>query len=159
MYFPPRHVIQKCYKVCQGLWRHFKVVTATFVWTRNQHFPPLYGYKIHVFLSCWQECIPVGCVPPACWLYPIVSHVSRGGGSAPHPDADPLWMQPPLDANHQRQTPLPTDATPLDADPLVMWPVMHAGKPPPTPDRQTPVKTLPCLKLRLRAVTRAMTKS
>ena len=26
-----------------------------------------------------QECIPVGCVPPTCWLYPIVSHVSEGG--------------------------------------------------------------------------------
>ena len=112
MYFSPRYVIPKCYKVCQGLWRHFKVVTSTFVWTKNQHFPPLHGYKIHVFFSWLQECIPVGCVPPACWLYPIVSHVSRGGGSAPHPDSDPLWMQPPLDANPQRQTPLPTDATP-----------------------------------------------
>ena len=25
-----------------------------------------------------QESIPVGCVPPACWPYPVVSHVSRG---------------------------------------------------------------------------------
>ena len=27
-----------------------------------------------------QESIPVGCVPPACWIYPVVSHVSRAGG-------------------------------------------------------------------------------
>ena len=35
-----------------------------------------------------------------------------------------------------------------------MWPVMHAGKPTPSllVDRQTPVKTLPCPKLRFRAV-------
>ena len=29
-----------------------------------------------------KECIPVGCVPPALWLYPVVSHVFWGGGSA-----------------------------------------------------------------------------
>ena len=51
-------------------------------------------------------------------------------------------------------SPPEADLPPLDSDfpwMLVMWPVMHAGKPPPV-DRQTPVKTLPCHKLRLRAV-------
>ena len=81
--------------------------------------------------TCWlvdlkQECIPVGCVPPACWPYPIVSHggfASGGGGSA-----SMGW-----------------------ADPPVMWPVMHAERPTPQCG-QTPVKTLPCPKLRLRVV-------
>ena len=35
-----------------------------------------------------QESIPVGCVPPACWIYPVVSHVSRaGGGVSTHSQA------------------------------------------------------------------------
>ena len=52
-----------------------------------------------------QECIPVGCVPYARWLYPIVSN---GVFCPPTPpnlryrpplEADPLWMQTPLDAD------------------------------------------------------------
>ena len=65
---------------------------------------------------------------------------SSGEGSAP-------WMQTPtLDADPSP----PRMLTSLP--PLVMWPVMHAGKPTSTVDRQTPVKTLPCPKLRLRVV-------
>ena len=58
------------------------------------------------------ECIPVGCVPPACWLYPIVSE----GVSAP--DADP-----PGRRSHPGCRPCPLDAlppecwSPPDADP------------------------------------------
>ena len=26
-----------------------------------------------------QECIPVGCVPPSCWPYPVVGEGSAGG--------------------------------------------------------------------------------
>ena len=72
--------------------------------------------------------------------------------------------QPPLGCRHSllpalldadpppcRQTPS-WRQTPLDADPLVMWPVMHAGKPNPPPHRIMLVKILPCPKLRLRAV-------
>ena len=55
----------------------------------------------------------------ACWPYPVVCHVSRGEGGLP---------TPLLDADH-----------PLDADPLVMWPVLHAGKPTPPP---TPVNRM-----------------
>ena len=78
----------------------------------------------------------------------------------------PPWMQtllldahPLLDTHPLRQTllhadppwgRLPLEADPLEADPpggrpmLVLWPVMHAGKPTPHPmDRQTPGKTLP----------------
>ena len=32
-----------------------------------------------------QESILVGCVPPACWPYPVASHVSRGWGGLPPP--------------------------------------------------------------------------
>ena len=48
----------------------------------------------------------------------------------------------------------PWNQTPGCSRPLVMWPVMHAGKPttPPWTEWHTGVKTLPCPKLRLRAV-------
>ena len=47
-------------------------------------------------------------VLPACWPYPVLSHVSWGSSAQfPPPEADPPWMQTPL----------------------VMWLVMHAGKP------------------------------
>ena len=60
-----------------------------------------------------QECIPVGWVPSARSPHPVVS----------------WWVFPPH--------PHP-DVDPLDADPPVMWPVMHAGgKPPPPPCEQT----------------------
>ena len=45
--------------------------------------------KVKLYITMWpttsnymekQECIPVGWVPTACWLYPILSHVSWGGG-------------------------------------------------------------------------------
>ena len=49
-----------------------------------------------------------------------MSCISGWAGSVQPPllDADP-----PPDADH-----------PLDADPLVMWPVLHAGKPTPPPN-------------------------
>ena len=50
-----------------------------------------------------QESIPVGCVPPACWPYPIVSHISLGGGVCPIPSpvGRPRGICPtPPDANH-----------------------------------------------------------
>ena len=53
------------------------------------------------------------------------------------------------------ETPRTETSLPGQETPLVMWPVMHAGTetlPAPPVDRQTPVKTLPCPKLRLRAV-------
>ena len=80
-----------------------------------------------------QVCIPfpVGCIPPTCWPYLIVSR-----GVCPPP---PPWMQ-----------------TPWRQIALVMWPVMHAGRPTPTPRGQkewhTLVKILPCPKLRLQTV-------
>ena len=43
-----------------------------------------------------QECIPVVCVPPARWLYPVVSN-GGGGESANLPNADPLDTDPLVD--------------------------------------------------------------
>ena len=64
-------------------------------------------------------------------------------------DADAPKMQTSPDEDLPRARP-PWMQTPLDADPLVMWPVLDARKPPPPlVDRQTPVKTIPCPKLRL----------
>ena len=86
-----------------------------------------------------QECIPVGCVLPTCWPYPIISNVSRGS-------AQPRWMQNCKWLNllcpwRQRPSWMQTPP-PLEADPLVNWPVMHAGKPPPWTEWQIDVKTL-----------------
>ena len=106
-----------------------------------------------------QECIPVGCVPPTHWPYPVVSHVSQGCLPAPPPDADPpldadllpLVADPPrcrpLSPWMQTLLPLGADPPPfLDADssaliqtpslPSACWEVnspfpVHAGKPPP----------------------------
>ena len=46
----------------------------------------LFTGNIFLLKLYWiQESIPVGCIPPACWPYPVVS-----GGSQPNPlDADP----------------------------------------------------------------------
>ena len=53
---------------------------------------PLYFYHCQFCRKiCGQECISVGCVPPACWLYPVVSNVCvcGGGERSAHPfDAD-----------------------------------------------------------------------
>ena len=49
-----------------------------------------------------QECIPVGCVPPARWLYPIVP----SGSAQPPLDADlSPWIQTSLDADPQMHPP------------------------------------------------------
>ena len=58
-----------------------------------------------------QECIPVGCIPPAHLPYPIVSD---GGVCATPPEADPQ-MQTPL-MQRTLDTEPPPDADPLDAD-------------------------------------------
>ena len=59
-----------------------------------------------------------------------------GGGSGPLcRQTQGRTAQLPLDVDpHMQTTP---DADPLDADPLVMWPVMHTGKPTPSVDRMT----------------------
>ena len=47
-----------------------------------------------------QECIPAGCVPPACRPYSVVSDGGGGEwGGLPNPECrPPPWMQTPLDA-------------------------------------------------------------
>ena len=75
-----------------------------------------------------QEYIPIGCVTPARLPYSAVSDGGRGGlptppGCRPTLQADPPWMQTP-----RRQT-------------FPLWTEWCTG-----------VKTLPCPKLRLRAV-------
>ena len=57
----------------------------------------------------------------ACHPLVVVSHVSGGGGFS-----QPPWMQTP-----------PGGRPSPEADPLVMWPVMHAGKPSPPVNRMT----------------------
>ena len=66
-----------------------------------------------------QECIPVGCVPPA--------HYRNGGVSVRHPlDRDSPWTAKPLDREPPNRDPLPGQ-TPWTETPSPV-------------DRQTPVK-------------------
>ena len=74
-----------------------------------------------------------------------IPYISLGGicptilGCRPPPGCRRPWMQNPLGCR-----------CPMDADPLVMWPVMVRWETTPLVARQTPVKTLPFPKLRLR---------
>ena len=80
-----------------------------------------------------QECIPIGCVQPACWPYLIVSYLLWREGALPNPlDAHPLEAD-----SHSQVT---SDA---------WW---EANPPPSWTEWNTGVKTLPCPKLRLQAV-------
>ena len=90
-----------------------------------------------------QECIPVGCVPPAavvvCW----------GGSASVHAGIPPrVWAWRPPPPHVFLKTPLgvglenPPGQTPQLPPWVWAWrPAMHAGIPPPPVDRQTPVKT------------------
>ena len=108
------------------------------------------------FLHKEQECIPVGCVPSACWAYPV------GGLPNLPPWMQTIWiytswMQTPLDADSPGCRPswmqTPRCRLPWRQTPLVIWPVMHAVKPTLLwTEWQTGVKTLPCSKLDLRSV-------
>ena len=62
------------------------------------------------YANKWKKCVPVGCVPPAWWVYPVLSMylVGRGGGGL----SSPLDANPTLDADY------PLGCRPsLDADP------------------------------------------
>ena len=84
-----------------------------------------------------QECIPVGCVPPAAvavrWGSPPCNPPP-----SPRPDPPPTTRQPP-GTRH-----------PLGPDPQDQAP--PGTRHPPPVDRHTPVNILPCPKLRLRPV-------
>ena len=86
-----------------------------------------------------QEYIQLGCVLPACWPYPVVSHVSVGRGGLPNPS----WRQTPLDGDS------PGCRSPLSYD---LWYMLGSQPPCGQKEWHMPVKTLPCPKLRLRAV-------
>ena len=79
-----------------------------------------------------QQCIPVGCILPAYWPYPIVSHVFGGGlpnhpGCRPSLEADPpgcrpsfrqtLWIQTPGGRSPSPDEDNPGGRPSLDADP------------------------------------------
>ena len=135
-------------------------------------FFALHMGKVSIWKICFkQECIPVGCVPPAHWPYLIVS-VGRGGEHACPATHDPCHtsthapchvcppathaplscMHPPamhasLPCTHPCHAHPPAMHTPLPHMPPAMPPAMHA----PPVDRQTPVKNN-LRKLRLRVV-------
>ena len=92
----------------------------------------------HEFLGCCCcqediECIPVGCIPPTYWPYPVVLSLPNSPG-----------CRPPLDAD-------PPDADPWSCD---LWCMLRSQ--PPSPPRQKEwhmlVKILCCPKLHLWAV-------
>ena len=89
---------------------------------------------------------PLDTDPTRCSTPPRCRHPSRRLHLDPDPpEADPPGGRPPLKA----------DPSPLEADPWScdLWSILLSQPALPHPlDRETPVKTLPCLKLRLRAV-------
>ena len=97
-------------------------------------------------LKSKQECIPVGCVPPAAVACP--------GGS---PRSRPLPEQALLPSRHTPLGPEPPEQAPPQSRQTPLGPESLEQAPPrtrlPLPmDRHTPVNILPCPKLRLRAV-------
>ena len=130
----------------------------------------IFFYKLKVSIT--QECIPVGCVPPAAVAVP-------GGSTQPPPGAEPpppqgVGLETSL-ARSPSTSPLGVGLETPQPDPpnLPPWvwawkPARHAGIPPPLrpvacwdttppPPRgqnswHTLLKILPCPKLRLRAV-------
>ena len=88
---------------------------------------------------CKPESIPVGCVPPACRLYPIVSHVCWWMDmpwTYPPPDIPTLRHTHPLDF-YQPQIYPPQTNPPLPQK----GPIIKDTHPPQWTKR--PVKTLP----------------
>ena len=113
-----------------------------------------------------QECIPVGCVPPA-----AVAVGGRGPGQFPLnsplgvgldqiPLNFPLGCGPgdPPEPGNPPQAHPPGPGTPQDQ--ATPRPGIPRGQAPlPRTESQTPVKKLPCPKLRLRAVITSVNKS
>ena len=98
----------------------------------RQQNPPVEIYNFETDGPCRkyllkQESIPVGCVPPVCWPYPIVPHVSQGASTQPRGCRSPCRQTPP-----QRHT------LPWESDPSPLWTGWYMW-----------VKTLPCPKLHL----------
>ena len=75
-----------------------------------------------------QECIPVGCVPPARYCMGGSPWQRPPGHRSPR--QRPSWTETPW-------TETPWTENPLDRDPPVMWPVMHAGTETPPVNRMT----------------------
>ena len=88
---PPEYVPPEVQGVLPPGQTYFQINTPPFIdGSMGVGAPPSLFLSIEFFsFSCSfrqkygkQECIPVGCVPPVCWPYPVVSYVSWGGGSA-----------------------------------------------------------------------------
>ena len=92
-----------------------------------------FTYHIYLIISSKQECIPVGCVPPAhnhMGIFLTETPVDRGPPQRP-PCTDTLWTETPMDRDPRGQRP-PCTETPWTETP---W---TETAPPPW---QTPVKT------------------
>ena len=154
------------WKVCALMFQNLK-------WPNSKWPPKAFHWR---WRQIKQGSILVGCVPPTflvllggcptsldAELSPLWCRPPPPGCRPPSPGCrpSPPWMQIPSSWMQISSPPgcRPSRCKPphdLDADPLplVMWPVMHAGKPiPPCEQKDTGVKKLPCPKLRSRAVT------
>ena len=78
-----------------------------------------------------QECIPVGCVPPAHWP----------DGEPPRNGDPPGWRTPGMEEPPQMENPPNGEPRPRDGEPPWWRTTTPEGEPPPPVDRQTPVKT------------------
>ena len=114
-----------------------------------------YCLKNNPVTSKWNDflltCIPVGCVPPACWLYRGGVCPTPGGSASrrvsPYPGglSNPRGVCPTWGSTSKGSLPNPgrSASRGVGQTPLPLWTEWHTG-----------LKTLPCPKLRLRAVIR-----
>ena len=126
------------------------------------YFPPIsetWYFPFWILLQCtklakyssyieWQECIPVGCVPPAHWPYLVVSYAPPRNHAGPPATTHAHWQ--PCMPPQQPHTPPPSNHA-CRLGQHACLPPWQPRTPPPWTEWQTGVKILPCPKLRLRA--------
>ena len=109
---------RRSHEFCMRFWSLPKTRGRTQGWHQGQHGD--------INNSFAQKCILLGCLPPACSLYPV------GGGEGllnPLLDADPPppWVLTPMDADRHGCRPL-----------RLQTPIMHADPPPPIAEPALP---------------------
>ena len=143
--FRPRNSICNCWliptnvKCWTPIWKESFVKLLIFM---PSHFPQILTHT-NIIWRGKQECIPVGCVPPAHWSYLCISsypmHAPPGSNHACPPGSNHTC---PPGSNHAppRATTPPLGATTHPPSNHTCPPGSNHACPTPV-DRQTPVKT------------------
>ena len=148
------------WSIVTAYWRYVLVIRNQLISLETDHMVSLtneFGFAVFhwqqntprcVRISYRQECIPVGCIPPA-------AVAVRGGLHQAHPREQTPRSRPPRPATLWEQAP-PWDSTHTPSCCKACWDTTCDACWDSTPlwtEWQTRVKILPCPKLRLRAVT------